>query len=119
MAIKEDENGIQINEVVSPTDDFIEECKSEVENGPTANKEEEDQDGKEKSYHTFVFETINIVDLIIVVVCGIALLIAIYDRYSDVAYSIVGGFMGYLGGGARGLLQKQLDTTRAASTRKK
>lgn len=62
------------------------------------------------------FETVNICDLIVILVCGISLLIATHDRYNDVVYTIVGGFMGYLGGGARGLLRHQM--TESATTKK-
>lgn len=64
----------------------------------------------------FEFDIINIADLIIVIVCGAALLMATYAKYSDVVYTIVGGFMGYLGGSGRGILRKTTNNSNTTTS---
>jgi len=66
----------------------------------------------------FQFEIINIVDLAIVIFCGIALLEATFSHSSDVVYTITGGFMGYLGGTGRSLLAQRMSqqTTKTTTT---
>lgn len=90
----------------------------------TVETSDEKTTGNNSGRQIFDFETINITDVIIVVFCGIALLMATYNKFVDIISLIIGGFMGYLGGGARGLLrntnQQQTTTdTKTTTTRKK
>ena len=58
--------------------------------------------------HRFLeLEPMNIIDLVIVVLCGITLIKAIDNGNSEAVFTIVGGFMGYLGGGARSLVRSR------------
>ena len=51
-------------------------------------------------------EPLNLIDLFIVVICGITLIIATTNNHTDIVYTIVVGFMGYLGATARGVVRK-------------
>ena len=57
----------------------------------------------------FTFEVINMIDLLIVVFCGISLIIATFNSADNIVNMIAGGFMGYIGGSGRGMLAKYLD----------
>ena len=57
----------------------------------------------------FTFEVINMIDLLIVIFCGISLIIATLNLADNIVNMIAGGFMGYIGGSGRGMLAKYLD----------
>lgn len=48
-----------------------------------------------------IFEKINVTDLAVIIVLGIALILAIYYRMNELSMSIASGMIGYIGGASR------------------
>ena len=69
-------------------------------------------------YHRFEFEMINIIDGLIVIMCGISMIMATNNGNDSIVNLIAGGLIGYLGGSARGLIKKnqQPPTTTTTTT---